>query len=134
MKTFPGDLIQDGGGRQHPKDHGAAPRSLKNPQGLQGETSGRGGKVCRTYSIAGTTKTKKKKRSYGKILFNNGLKKSEGTMVDQLCAWRMANLATGTGALLAAKNMYAVAEWGQSSACRNVPASGPSCNREPAPL
>ena len=97
---FPGDLIQDGGGRQHLKDHGATPRSLKNPQGLQGETSGRGGGVCRTHSITGTTKTKKKKkRSYGKIIFNNGLKKLEGTW---LCAWRMANLVTDRGALLAA--------------------------------
>lgn len=57
-EEVPRHLIQDAGGRQHPKDHGAAPRSLKNPQGLQGETSGRGG-VCRTHSIAGTTETKK---------------------------------------------------------------------------
>lgn len=56
MKRFPRDLIQDGGGCQHPKDRRAAPRSLKNPQGLQGKTSGGGG-VCGTHSIAGTTKT-----------------------------------------------------------------------------
>lgn len=32
------------------------------------------------------------------------------------------------------KNMHAVAEQRQSSACRDIPVSGPSCNKEPPPL
>lgn len=55
---------------------------------------------------------KRKRRSYGKILFKSVFKKSEGTMVEQSCAQRrMADLATGTRALPTADKEHAYCCW-----------------------